>query len=173
MRTKLLYSSEQIKERIDELGAEIDRLYAKDEPILCICVLKGAFMFFSELVRRLSGNVVVDFITLSSYTLDKSGEMKLIGDIRETAAGKHILIVEDIVDSGRTVEFLRRRFLDSGALSVKVACLLDRPSGRKTDVSPDYAAFTMTTPEFVVGFGLDYDQHYRNLDCIMEVCFDE
>lgn len=170
---KTVFTGSQIDARIKELGEQISSAYTDGKQILCICVLRGAFMFFSELVKHLKGDIIVDFITLSSYGgTQTTGDVKLVGDIRESVEDRHLLIVEDIIDSGYTVEFLRRHFLDSGALSVEIACLLDKPSGRKVQIEPDYKAFTLENSAFIVGYGLDYDQRHRNYGDIKEVCFD-
>lgn len=169
MKRKLLLTNEQINSGIDAIAAKINE---REGELLCVCVLKGAFMFFSELVKRLKGDIRVDFVRVASYDGDKSGELRLLLDISEDVAGKDILIVEDIVDSGATASYLRKLFLLRGANSVKVACLLDKPLGRKVEISPDYYALRLDDDSFVVGFGLDYDQQFRCLDHIEEVRFD-
>lgn len=171
MTRTTLYTYEQISARIDELADEINASFS-GKSLLCVCVLRGAFMFFSELMRRLEGDIAVDFVSAKSYDGTKAGELQLLLDIREDLVGKNVLIVEDIVDSGATVDFLRRLFLGRGAADVKIACLLDKPLGRKADISPDYCAFTLKGNDFVVGFGLDYDGQFRTLDRVEEVHFD-
>lgn len=172
MKTNLLFSERQIGERVAELGKQISERY-KGEQILCVGVLKGAFMFFGELVRRIEGDVTIDFIKLHSYDgASTTGNISLEYDITESAEGKNVLIIEDIVDSGYTIRFLKNHFLSKNAASVSVACLIDRPVGRKVDEAPDYAAFRITSPHFLVGYGLDYEQKFRNLGDIMEVEFE-
>ena len=127
-------------------------------------------MFFSQLVRYIKNDVTIDFITLSSYVADKSkGNIDMISDIRESVSGKHVLIVEDIVDSGRTIDYLRSYFENKNALSVKIACLIDKPMSRINSAKADFVAFTLDRPVFIVGYGLDYEQKFRNLDHIEEV----
>ena len=169
-KKKILFDGNDIQIRIKELGEEISALYNDDKPILCVCVLKGAFMFFAELVKHIKGEILVDFITLSSYGgTQTTGNVKLVNDIRESVLDRHVLIVEDIVDSGYTVEFLRKHFEAKNALSVNVACLIDKPLGRKVEAKADFKAFTMTGSEFIVGYGLDYNQRFRNFGDILEV----
>lgn len=173
MKTNLLLSEDAIRQRACELGEQISATYNDGSPVLCVCVLKGAFMFFGELVKRIKGDVILDFLTLSSYNgANTTGQVRLINDIKEFAQGRHVLIVEDIVDSGYTVEFLKKHFEEKGALSVKVACLIDRPLNRKVNVETDFSAFTVTSNRFLVGYGLDFNQRYRNMGYISEVEFE-
>lgn len=173
MKTKVLIDNKTIETRIKELGEIISAQYSDGKPILCVCVLKGAFMFFAQLVRYIKGNVEVDFITLSSYVADKTtGNVTLVSDLREKVEGKHVLIIEDIVDSGYTIDFLRNYFKDKNALSVKVACLIDKPMSRIIRTKADFIAFTLEKNAFIVGYGLDYEQKFRNLDNISEVEFE-
>ncbi|MCH5164578.1 MAG: hypoxanthine phosphoribosyltransferase [Clostridiales bacterium] len=170
MKIKTLYDSSEVSARIKELGDKISAKHNDGKPILCVCVLRGAFMFFSELVKHIKGEVIVDFITLSSYEATSStGKINLISGLRESIEDRHVLIIEDIIDSGRTIKFLREYFADKNALSVEVACLIDKPMTRQVEAAADYIAFTLTTPAFIVGYGLDYDQRFRNLDGIMEI----
>lgn len=170
MERTTIYTYEQISTRVKQLATKINADY-NGRAYVCVCVLRGAFMFFSELVRYLDG-VTIDFVSVESYDGTKPGEPKLLLDTREDLAGKDVLIVEDIVDSGATVNFLRKSFIKRGASDVKVVCLLDKPLGRKAEVLPDYCAFTLKENNFVVGFGLDYDGRFRTLDHIEEVRFD-
>ncbi len=171
MKRTVIYTYEQISSEIERLADKINADYS-GKSLLCVCVLKGAFMFFSELVKRLSCDVEIDFVRVSSYNGDKAEKLQMLLDVKEDVIGKDVLLVEDIVDSGATVDFLRHVFSDKGARSVKVACLLNKPLGRKVNAEPDYCAFTLEGDGFVVGFGLDYDQKYRNLNHIEEVRFD-
>lgn len=167
-----LYDEAQIRARVKELAARIAADYADDKPILCVCVLRGAVMFFTDLVKELQDkNVMFDFVTLSSYenAMYTSGKVKLIQDLRETVEDRHVLVVEDIVDSGYTIDYIRRYFMSKNPLDVKVACLMDKPMARKVDVSADYIAFTLERDAFIVGYGLDCGQLYRNLNGIFEV----
>ena len=128
-------------------------------------------MFFTELVQKIRGEVVLDFMTLSSYDsgTSSSGKVRMVNGIREDVKGKHVLIVEDIIDSGHTIKFLREYFSEKDPVDVKVACLLDKPMSRQVHADVDFKAFTLEKPSFVIGYGLDYDQHYRNLSNILEV----
>lgn len=171
MKTNVIYTHKQIEERVAALGEEISRSYTDDKPILCICVLRGAVMFFTELVQKIKGEVILDFMTLSSYESGtaSSGKVRMVNGIREEVSGKHVLIVEDIIDSGHTIKFLREYFSDKSPIDVKVACLLDKPMTRQVPAEVDFKAFTLEKPAFVIGYGLDYAQHYRNLSDILEV----
>ena len=171
-RLKVLYSEAMIKERVKAVAEQIMRDYRDSEPVLCVCVLKGAVMFYTDLMKELKGrDVFYDFMSLASYGNDTktSGSVKLVTNLREEIKGRHVLIVEDIIDSGYTLEFLNNYFADKNALDVKTACLLDKPLSRKVDVKPDYVAFTLERSPFIVGYGLDYAQYYRNLPQIYEI----
>ena len=180
LKKNLLFSEKEIRERVKELAKEISEHYKDDKPVVCVCVLRGAVMFFTDLMKEVKSDAVVyDFVTLSSYenamvegTMSTTGKIKLIQDLRENVEGKHVLVVEDIVDSGYTVDYLRRYFSSKNALDVHIACLLDKPMSRKVDAHADYVAFTLERPAFIVGYGLDYDQKYRNLNGIYEVIND-
>lgn len=177
LNKNVLYTEEVIRARVRELGKEIAKNYDDDKPIVCVCVLRGAVMFYTDLMKEIkSDNVVYDFVTLSSYenalvagSMATTGKIKLIQDLRENVEGKHVLVVEDIVDSGYTVEYIRQYFAAKNPLDVKIACLLDKPMCRKTDAKADYIAFTLERPAYIIGYGLDSDQKYRNLDGIYEV----
>ena len=174
MKFKTLHDSSEINARIKELGEKISAKYNDGKPILCVCVLRGSFMFFAELVKHIKGEVIVDFITLSSYEATSStGKVNLVSGLRESVEDRHVVIIEDIIDSGRTIQFLRGYFADKNALSVEVACLIDKPMTRQVEAAADYIAFTLTRPAFIVGYGLDYDQRFRNLDGIMEIEFEQ
>ncbi len=168
----VLYSEETIKQRVKELAAEISASYTDDKPILCVCVLKGAVMFYTDLMKEMSGrDVFYDFITLSSYSneVNTSGNVRLVNNITEPCKDRHVLIVEDIVDSGYTLRFLKEYFDSLMALDVKVACLLDKPKARKVPIHADFIAFTLTETPFIIGYGLDYAQYYRNIKEILAV----
>lgn len=172
LNMRLLYDETTIRNRVKELAAEISASYTDDKPILCVCVLRGAVMFFTDLVKEIKGkNVMFDFVTLSSYenAMYTSGKVKLIQDLRATVEDRHILVVEDIVDSGYTIDYIRRYFGSKNPIDVKIACLLDKPMTRKVDAYADFKAFTLERDAFIVGYGLDCEQLYRNLDGIYEV----
>lgn len=171
LKMKILYTEDDIKARVKSIAKDIMSFYTDDEPILCVCILRGAVMFFTDLVKELSGNVMFDFVTLSSYenAMYSTGRVKLIQDMRESVEGRHILVVEDIVDSGYTIDYIKKYFGSKNPLDIKIACLMDKPMTRKVDVFPDYTAFTLTRDAFIVGYGLDCGQRYRNLNGIFEV----
>ena len=180
-KSKIVYSSQQLQERIAELGAQITKDYDDGKPLVCVCVLRGAVMFFADLMKRIdTDQVIYDFVTLSSYensmvvggNMQTTGKIKLIADMREKVEGKHVLVVEDIVDSGNTVNYLREYFKNKNALDVRIACLLDKPKARKVDIKVDYVAFTLDRAPYIIGYGLDDHQNYRNLDAIYEIVND-
>ena len=167
-----LISEEDVDKKIQEIGERISRDYAGKEVHL-ICVLKGGSFFLCELAKRITVPVSLDFMSVSSYGGDtkSSGVVKIVKDLDEPIAGKDVIIVEDIVDSGRTLSYLLSMMKDRGPASLRLCTLLDKPSRRVTDVKVDYTAFEIPD-EFVVGYGLDYDQRYRNLPYIGIVKFD-
>jgi hypoxanthine phosphoribosyltransferase len=160
----VLLTEEQIKNRVKELGKQISGDY-KGEDIFVVGVLKGSFIFMSDLVRELDGDVSVDFLVASSYgdATETTGSVQIKKDLDRSPAGKNVLIVEDIIDSGVTLKYLKDfYFAGKGAKSVKICTLLDKPSRRKTDVIPDYSGFTVDD-RFIVGYGLDYAEQFRQL----------
>lgn len=163
---KILITEEEAAKRIKELGEQISRDYAGQE-IVVICVLRGASIFFADLCRAISVHMKMDFMAISSYgdAQKTSGIVKITKDADTSITGKHVLVVEDIMDSGYTLKYLCKILNDRQPASVKVACLLDKPSRREVDITPDYCCFTVPN-EFVVGFGLDYKGLYRNLPYI-------
>jgi hypoxanthine phosphoribosyltransferase len=160
--TEILLSAAQIEKRIAELAAEIRRDAPGDLHV--IGVLKGAFMFLSDLVRHMSGNVSLDFMAVSSYAkgTTTSGEVRVLKDLDTSLDGRHVLIVEDIVDTGLTLAYLQDILRARNPKSLRTACLLSKPSRRLTDVKVEYIGFTIDD-KFVVGYGLDYAEQYRNL----------
>src|SRR5919108_2105418 len=162
--TSVLISSEQIQTRIRELADEIVRDYREGRQLHLVCVLKGAFMFLADLVRAMDMPVSLDFMALSSYAkgTTSSGEVRLLKDLDSALAGRHVLIVEDIVDTGLTLNYLQDILMARGPKSVRTACLLSKPARRKTEVRVEYIGFTIED-FFVVGYGLDFGEAYRNL----------
>jgi hypoxanthine phosphoribosyltransferase len=160
----VLLTSDQIQSRIRELGAEIERDYPPDEEIHLVGVLKGGFMFMADLVRAMSARVTLDFIAVSSYqrSTKSSGEVRLLKDLDSGLVGRHVIIVEDIVDTGLTLIYLQDILRARSPKSLRTACLLSKPSRRQVDVKVDYIGFTIED-KFVVGYGLDYAEQYRNL----------
>ena len=153
----------RIQKRIKELARRIRRDF-KSEPIHLVGVLKGAAFFLSDLARQMSGNVSYDFIAVSSYGKDthSSGQVRLTRDLDSSIEGRTVIIVEDILDTGMTMQYLLRIFQQRKPKHLRIAALLDKPERRITSVQADYVGFTIPN-EFVVGFGLDYAERYRNL----------
>ena len=169
---EVLISEEQVDNKIQEIGDMISRDYAGKEVHL-VCVLKGGTFFMCELAKRITVPVTLDFMSVSSYGGDtkSSGVVKIVKDLDEPLQGKNVLVVEDIVDSGRTLSYLLEMLRDRKPASLKLCTLLDKPDRRVIDVDVDYTAFQIPD-KFVVGYGLDYDQRYRNLPYIGTVEFD-
>src|SRR5215210_6274867 len=161
-----LFSSEQIQTRISELGAEIARDYAGRNPLL-IVVLKGAVVFGSDLLRAIDLRLGLEFMAISSYgsAMRTSGEVRIVKDLDVPIEGRDILVVEDIVDTGLTLSYLMANLRARGARSVKLAALLDKFERREREVPIDYLGFKIPDA-FVVGYGLDYAERYRNLPYI-------
>ncbi len=168
----VLLSEEEVDKRINELGEQISQDYAGKE-IHLVCVLKGGSFFMCELAKRITVQVSLDFMSVSSYGGDtkSSGIVKIVKDLDEPLAGKDVLVVEDIIDSGRTLSYLLDMLGDRKPASLKLCTLLDKPDRRVVDVDIDYTAFQVPD-KFVVGYGLDYDQKYRNLPYIGVVEFE-
>ncbi len=160
---KVLLDEETIAKRVQELGDEISKAYDGQE-IVVICVLKGASIFFADLCRAISVHMKMDFMGISSYgdAQKTTGIVKITKDADTSITGKHVVVVEDIMDSGYTLTYLVKMLKDRNPASVKVACLLDKPERREVDITPDYCGFTLPNA-FVVGYGLDYCGKYRNL----------
>lgn len=163
---KLLFSEAQLQERIRQLGAQISQDYAGKNPLL-VCVLKGAVHFFTELAKTVTTDCAYDFVSASSYAdgTESSGKVRLLKDIETNIKDRDVLIVDDIIDTGLTLQYLAQVFKDRAPCSVRTCVLLDKPERRTTDFSADYVGFTVPN-FFVVGYGLDYQQRYRNLPYI-------
>ena len=163
---RVLISEEEIEERIREMGRQISEFY-QGESVHLVSVLKGGVFFTCELAKRLSVPVSLDFMSVSSYGdgTKSSGVVKVVKDLDEAIEGKHVLVVADIVDSGRTLSYLLDNLRSRKPKSLRLCTLLDKPERRVTDVRVDYTGFEIPD-EFVVGYGLDYMQHYRNLPYI-------
>lgn len=169
---RLVYSPEQIAERVAAIATEIDVRYGF-EPVLAVCVLKGAFIFFADLCRALRNPLLEqDFVRVSSYGSGNvsSGAPRLTRDLELSPHGRHVIIVEDIVDSGHTMDFLLRELAAREPLSIAVATLLDKKERREKDIPLDYRCFE-SPPGFFVGYGLDYDEKYRGLPGIYNLQF--
>jgi hypoxanthine phosphoribosyltransferase len=161
-----LFSKETIAKRIAELGQQISKDYAGQEAI-CVCILKGSVIFFSDLVRAIDLPVEFDFIRASSYgnELSSSGDVKITKDLSGSINDKHVIVIEDIVDTGITLSFLLDLFKSRNPKSIKLCALLHKPANKVKDVKIDYLGFTIDN-HFVVGYGLDAAEKYRNLDFV-------
>jgi hypoxanthine phosphoribosyltransferase len=163
--TEILLSQEQIQKRVAEMAVEIRRDFPDDLHV--IAVLKGAFIFLSDLIRHMPGHVSLDFMAVSSYAkgTTSSGEVRLLKDLDTTLDGRNVIIVEDIVDTGLTLTYLREILRARNPRQLRTACLLSKPSRRQIDVKVEYIGFAIED-RFVVGYGLDYAEQYRNLPYI-------
>ena len=163
---EILIDEERLQARVRELGAELARDYADREPLL-VCVLKGAFVFLGDLIRALPIPCAVDFMAISSYGsgTQTSGVVRILKDLEMSIEGRDVVVVEDIVDSGLTLRYLLRSLAPRRPASVEVCALLTKPERRETDVTCRYVGFEIPN-RFVVGYGLDYGEQYRNLPCI-------
>ena len=163
---KVLVTEEELAKRVNELGAELFDKFADKNPIF-VGVLKGCFIFMADLVRACPLKSDLEFMALSSYqnTTESSGRVQINYDLRQDITGRDVIVVEDILDSGNTLAFLKQYFLAKGAASITIVTLLDKPARREKAVYPDLAGFTVPD-EFVVGYGLDYAQRYRNVPYI-------
>jgi len=159
---EVLISSEDIQRRVGELGRQISAEYG-DRPVVLVGVLKGSFIFMADLVRNLTCPVRLEFIGTKSYNgSSSSGEVQLTKDLDKPIQGEDVLLVEDIVDTGLTLNYLHHLLAQRGPQSVRMVAFLDKPSRRKIEVRADYVGFVIED-RFVVGYGLDFDQKYRNL----------
>ena len=159
----VLITREEIDEAVARLGERITHDYAGTSPVF-VCILKGAAVFFSDLLRKVDLPLTTDFMAISSYgnSTKTSGVVRILKDLDHDVLNKDVLVVEDIVDSGLTLSYIRKVLTERGARSVRLATLLDKPVRRRTELSVDYACFNIPN-EFVVGYGLDYQEKYRNL----------
>ena len=163
---KVLLSEEELHTRVSELGAQLSRDY-EGKNLLMVSVLKGSVVFMADLMRAISQPAEIDFMVVSSYGsgVKSSGVVKIVKDLDINLQGKDILIVEDILDSGMTLDYIKGMLQDRNPASIRICTLLDKPARRKADLQADYVGFTVPD-EFVVGYGLDYDERYRNLPYI-------
>lgn len=170
-KIEVMYSEEEVNARIRELGAQISA-DLKGEPVKLVCVLKGASFFACELAKRLTVPVYMDFMYVSSYGngTESSGNVRITKDLDAPIEGENVLIVEDIIDSGHTLHYLSQEFRNRGAAKVMICTLLSKPDRREVDVPVDYFGYVIPD-RFVVGYGLDYAQRYRNLPYVGAVEF--
>ncbi|MEW6599609.1 MAG: hypoxanthine phosphoribosyltransferase [Nitrospirota bacterium] len=158
-------TSEQIQRRVKELARKISEDYEGKE-ILAVGILKGAFMFFTDIVKQIQVPLDVDFLVVSSYIkTETTGKVKIHADLREDIKNKHVLLFEDIVDTGTTLKNIKDTLLSRQPASLKICAFLDKKAHRQVDLEPDYTGYKIPD-EFVVGYGLDYDNKYRNLPYI-------
>ena len=158
---KILVKEEEIRERCRELGKEIADYYKKDVPI-AVGLLKGSVPFLAQIVKYIPIDIEMDFMDVSSYSGVESTEVKIIKDLECPIKGRSILLVEDIIDTGKTLKVVKELLYSKGAKDVKIVSLLDKPKGREVDINADWVGFVIPD-EFVIGYGLDYNQKYRNL----------
>ena len=163
---KILYSEEEIRAKVRELGEAIYREYAGQSPLF-VCVMKGSLVFTADLLRACPLKSELEGIAVSSYHngTDSSGQVRITWDLKRSIEGKTVILVEDILDSGNTLSFLKETFLQRGAKEVRIVTLLDKPARRTKTVAADWVGFSVPD-EFVVGYGLDFAQGYRNLPYI-------
>ena len=163
---RVLLSEDEIREKVRELGGKITADY-KNSNLMLVTVLKGAVVFLADLMRQIDVPAEIDFMVVSSYGsgVKSSGVVKIVKDLDVPLAGKDILIVEDILDSGLTLSYIKELLESRGPRSIRIATLLDKPSRRKVDLQADYIGFSVPD-EFVIGYGMDYDEKYRNLPYI-------
>lgn len=163
---RILFSEEQLRARVAEIAREVDKLYAGKTP-LCVGILKGSIIFYADFIRHLNVPVELDFMAVSSYGSGavSSGKLKIKKDLDRDVKGRDVIIAEDIIDSGFTLANLKQLFLERGANSVLIVTLLNKKARRTYAVSPDFNCFDIEN-EFVVGYGLDYNERYRSLPYI-------
>lgn len=162
---RILFSQEQLADRVAELGRQISADYRGKTPLF-VGILRGCILFYSDLMKNISIDCNMDFMCLSSYSgTSSTGQVRTMLDLRESISGRHVVVVEDIVDTGLTLDYLMSNLKSRGAASLEICCLLDKPCNRKADIHPKYVGFSVEN-EFVIGYGLDYNELYRNLPYI-------
>jgi hypoxanthine phosphoribosyltransferase len=163
---EILLSGERIQARVAELGAQLATDYAGRDPVL-VSVLKGSIVFLADLVRKMEIPLSIDLMEVSSYgaSTESSGQVRILKDLSMAIDGRDVIVVEDIIDTGLTLNYLLRYLHDKGPASIRICCLLDKPARRLADIAIDYRGFTIPD-RFVIGYGLDYDERYRNLPYI-------
>ena len=169
LRLKTLISEAEIQKRIAEMGESLTDRF-KDQDLVAVCILKGSFIFFSDLIRSIDTDLKCEFLGLSSYgdQMSTTGEVKLTMDIATSLENRHVLIVEDIVDSGLTMDYLQKLLAIRKPKSVTTVSLLQKPDAKKVDYQLDMVGFKIPN-DFVVGYGVDYQNHYRHLPYIAQV----
>ena len=159
----VMLTAEQIEKRVKELAAQMDKLYEGRRPVV-VCVLKGSVLFFTDLIRNMKTSLELDFMSVSSYGsgTKSTGELKVKKDLSTDIKGRDVWIVEDIIDSGNTLYHLKKMLIERAPASINIVTLLDKPSRREAPMEPEYTGFVIED-EFVIGYGLDYAEEYRNL----------
>ena len=162
---RVLFSQEQLADRVAELGRQISADYRGKMPLF-VGILRGCILFYSDLMKQISVDCNMDFMCLSSYSgTSSTGQVRTMLDLRESIKGRHVVVVEDIVDTGLTLDYLMANLRSRGAASIEICCLLNKPCNRKADIHPKYVGFEVGN-EFVIGYGLDLDGYGRNLNYI-------
>ena len=163
---EVLLSGEQVQARVAELGAQLATDYADRDPVL-VSVLKGSIIFLADLVRAMPIPLSIDLMEVSSYgaSTESSGQVRILKDLSTSIEGREVIVVEDIIDTGLTLNYLLRYLHDKGPASIRICCLLDKPARRLAEIEIDYRGFTIPD-RFVIGYGLDYGERYRNLPYI-------
>lgn len=165
----VLFTEEQIKKRVGELAQKINQDYGEKDTVVILLVLHGALLFAADLVRGLAMPTEIESVRLRSYHgTESTGKIELIGSLPKDFSGQHVLIVEDIVDSGRSIDFLLKQLKPLNAKTIKTACLLDKPDAHLFQVAPEYVGYSIGR-NFVIGYGLDLDGKYRNLPYVAEL----
>lgn len=161
--SEILLGEEEIRRRVTELGRELVDRYGDRDPVL-VSVLKGSLVFLADLMRAMEMPVSVDLMEVSSYGAgtESTGQVRIIKDLSQPIEGRHVIVVEDIIDTGLTLNYLLKYLADKGPASVSIVCLLDKPARRLAEIPIDHIGFTIPD-RFVIGYGLDYDERYRNL----------
>lgn len=163
-------TAEQIAGRVEEMGREITASYDGKDPLVCICVLKGAFLFYSDIIRKIDRDIEVDFVRLASYgtATSRSEDIVFSKDLEISIEGKDVLVVEDIVDTGHSMDFLLHVLRRRNPKSLKICALIDKHERREKEITVDFSGFKLSDG-FIVGYGLDYAERYRELDGIYEL----
>jgi hypoxanthine phosphoribosyltransferase len=163
---EVLLSGEQLQARIRELGREVAADYGDRDPVL-VSVLKGSIIFLADLIREMEIPLSLDLMEVSSYgaSTESSGQVRILKDLSKPIEGRHVIVVEDIIDTGLTLNYLLKYLADKNPASIRIVCLLDKPARRLAEIPIDYRGFTIPD-RFVIGYGLDYDERYRNLPYI-------
>ena len=171
-RLKKILNDSAIKKRVKELSKEITSYFPEDEDLVVICVLNGSIIFCSDLIKNMKENVILDTIRVKSYSKSSRGKIRVINDTTINIQGKKVLIVEDIVDTGQTINFLYNYIKDKKPAEIKIVSFLFKPDVYKLNVNIDWVGFNIDN-DFVIGYGLDYDEKFRNLDSVYKLIYEK